>query len=180
MEQLTALEASFLEAENADPHISLAIGALAIIDGPLPGYDVLTAAIAERIGYSPRLTQVVHAHPFELAAPRWVDDTRFDIAHHLRRAAVPQPGDDAALFRMVADLMERRLDRDHPLWECWIIEGLPAARWAILIKLHHCIADGIAAVQMLTSLSDAQSGATFASDIRAAKEPPPPSRPGPR
>jgi diacylglycerol O-acyltransferase len=139
---------------------------------------VLTAAIAERIRHSPRLTQVVHAHPFELAAPRWVDDTRFDIAHHLRRAAVPQPGDDAALFRTVADLMERRLDRDRPLWECWIIEGLPGARWAILIKLHHCIADGIAAVQMLTSLSDAQSGARFASDIRAAKEPPAPVAPG--
>lgn len=78
------------------------------------------AAIAERIPHPSRLTQLVQTHPFDMAAPQWVDDTRFDIAHHIRRAAVPEPGDDAALFPMIADLMERRLDRDHPLWECWI------------------------------------------------------------
>jgi len=56
--------------------------------------------------------------------------------------------------------------------ECWVIEGLSDARWAVLIKLHHCIADGIAAVRMLTSFCDADGGGTFASEIRAAKEPP--------
>ncbi|OOK81639.1 wax ester synthase-like Acyl-CoA acyltransferase domain protein [Mycobacterium kansasii] len=62
----------------------------------------------------PRLTQLVHKHPLELAAPEWVDDANFDITHHVRWAALPRPGDDAALFRTIADLMERRLDRDHP------------------------------------------------------------------
>jgi diacylglycerol O-acyltransferase len=170
MEQLTTIEASFLEAEDADRHLSLAIGALAIIDGPIPEQQKLIEALSERMRTVPRFTQLVHKHPFEFTAPEWVDDPNFDITHHMRWAAVPQPGDDGALFRIIADLMERRLDRDHPLWECWVIEGLPDGRWAALIKIHHCIADGIAAVRMLASIADPGAGETFASDIRAAKE----------
>ena len=172
MEQLTTMEASFLEAEDADRHLSLAIGALAIIDGPIPGREELTAALSERMRADPRFTQMVHKHPLEFTAPEWVDDPNFDITHHVRWAALPEPGDDAALFRTIADLMERRLDRDHPLWECWVIEGLPDRRWAALIKIHHCMADGIAAMRMLANISDAGAGETFASDIRAAKEAP--------
>src|SRR5271157_4927972 len=167
MAQLTTLEASFLEAEDADRHLSLSIATLAIIDGPIPEQQRLVATLSERIRAVPRFTQLVHKHAFELAAPEWVADTNFDITHHLRWAALPQPGDDAALFRLIADLMERRLDRDHPLWECWVIEGLPDGRWGALIKIHHCLADGIAAVRMLASFADAGAGATFASDIRA-------------
>ncbi len=170
MEQLTTLEASFLEAEDADRHLNMAIGTLAIIDGPMPEQQRLVATLSERIRAVPRFMQLVHKHPFEMAAPDWVDDTNFDITHHMRWAAVPQPGDDAALFRIIADLMERRLDRDHPLWECWVVEGLPDGRWAALIKIHHCLADGIAAVRMLASVADAGAGETFASDIRAARE----------
>jgi len=172
MEQLTTMEASFLEAEDADRHLCLAIGALAIIDGPIPGREQLIATLSERMQAEPRFRQLAHKHPLEFAAPEWVDDANFDITHHIRWAALPQPGDDTALFRTIADLMERRLDRDHPLWECWVLEGLPDGRWAALIKIHHCIADGIAAMRMLANISDAGAGETFASDIRAAKEPP--------
>src|SRR6185312_10631539 len=84
----------------------------------------------------------------------------------------PQPGDDAALFRAVADIMERRLDRDRPLWEGWIIEGLAENRWAVLTKLHHCIADGISATHMLAGLCDGADGETFANQIRAATQSP--------
>ena len=75
------------------------------------------------------------------------------------------------MFRWVAEVMERRLDRDRPLWECWIVDGLQHNRWAILMKVHHCIADGIAATQMLTRLCDDGGGDTFATEIRAAHEP---------
>ncbi len=170
MEQLSTMEASFLEAEDADRHLSLAIGTLAVVDGPMPDAEAFTAALSERIRGVARFTQRVHKHPLELAAPEWIDDPHFDIAHHVRRSALPHPGDDAALFRLIADLMERRLDRDHPLWECWVIEGLPEGRWAVLVKVHHCIADGIATVQMLTGIADTAAGETFATDIRAARE----------
>jgi diacylglycerol O-acyltransferase / wax synthase len=170
MEQLSMLDAGFLEAEDSDRHVSLAIGALAVIAGPMPDFDTLVEGLAERMLSVPRFKQVLHMQPLDLGAPYWVDDPNLDMSHHVRRAALPRPGDDAALFRWVAEVMERRLDRDRPLWECWIVDGLPYNRWAILMKVHHCIADGIAATRMLAALCDAAEGGTFATKIRAAKE----------
>jgi diacylglycerol O-acyltransferase len=172
MEQLTALDAAFLEAEDSDSNVSLAVGALSIIDGPIPDYAAILDSIGERAATLPRLMQIVRTKTLAWSTPEWVDDDDFQILRHVRRAAVPQPGDDGALFGVVADLMERRLDRHRPLWECWIIDGLHADRWAILFKVHHCIADGIAATQLLTSLSDDSHSDSFAGRIRAAKEPP--------
>ncbi len=170
MDHLTTLDAGFLEAEDSDRHVSLAIGSLAVIDGPVPDFETLVATLGERMPSVPRFTQVLHMHRLDLGAPEWVQDDRFDITHHLHHTALPAPGDDAALFAVVADVMERRLDRDRPLWECWIIEGLAEGRWAMLTKLHHCIADGISAVQVLTGMCDEPDGETFASRIRASKE----------
>ncbi|KUI38915.1 diacylglycerol O-acyltransferase [Mycobacterium sp. IS-1496] len=153
-DHLTTLDAGFLEAEDADPHVSLAIGGVAVLDGPMPDFASLTATLTGRLSSVPRLTQLVHSRPLDLGAPEWVPDKHFDIAHHIRRAALPRPGGDADLDRLVADIMERRLDRSRPLWECWVIEGLSHRRWAVLMKVHHCLADGIAATHMLTALCD--------------------------
>jgi diacylglycerol O-acyltransferase / wax synthase len=172
MERLSTLDAGFLEAEDSDRHVSLAIGALSVIAGPMPDFDSLVAGLSERILSVPRFRQVLRTQPLDLGPPHWVDDPNLDISHHVRRAALPRPGDDAALFRWVADIMERRLDRDRPLWECWIVDGLPYNRWAILMKIHHCIADGIAASRMLAALCDDAEGGTFATKIRAAKQNP--------
>jgi diacylglycerol O-acyltransferase len=181
MEQLTALDASFLEVEDSDPHVSLAVGGVSIMEGPAPGYDELVSAFAERVPAIPRCTQVLRTHPLDLGAPEWVDDPHFDISRHLHRLALPHPGGDAELFQTIAAAMERRLDRERPLWECYVIEGLSDDRWAVLTKIHHCIADGIATTQMLAKFSDDDGGDsnTFATDIRAAKEParPAPSQP---
>ena len=177
MEYLSTLDASFLEAEDSDPHISLAVGALAVLGGPMPEFALSVAGLGERLAEVPRFKQVLRTHPLDLGAPAWVDDAAFDLSHHLRRAAVPHPGDDAALFRLAADLMERRLDRDHPLWECWVIEGLGDGQWAILMKIHHCIADGIATTQLLSRLSDQGRDETFASEIHPATESPDGVRP---
>lgn len=167
MEYLSALDAGFLEVEDTDPHVSLAVGALAVLAGPMPEFAPFAAGLGERLAKVPRFKQVLHAHLLDLGAPAWVDDVAFDLSHHVRRAAVPQPGDDEALFRLAATLMERRLDRDHPLWECWMIEGLEGGRWAILMKIHHCIADGIATIQLLARLSDEGGDDMFVSEIHA-------------
>ena len=165
------LDAGFLQAEDADRHVSLAIGAVAVLAGPMPDFDKLAVGLAERILSVPRFRQVLHTQPLGLGAPRWVDDTNLDIRHHVRRAALPRPGDDAALRRWVAEVMERRLDRDRPLWECWIVDGLQHNRWAILMKVHHCVADGIAATQMLNRICDDGGSGTFTTEIRTANEP---------
>lgn len=166
------LDASFLEAEDSDRHVSLAIGSVSVMEGPMPDDDVLMTWLEERVEGVPRFRQVLRTHPLDLEAPEWVDDDHFDISHHVHRAALPHPGDDTALFRFVADVMERRLDRDRPLWETWIIEGLPDGQWATILKLHHCIADGIATMHMLAGLNDGGEGETYATQIRAAREQP--------
>ncbi|BBZ12704.1 WS/DGAT/MGAT family O-acyltransferase [Mycobacterium branderi] len=170
MDHLTTLDAGFLHAEDSDQRANLAIGGLAVIEGPMPDHDSLMSTLAQRIGTCPRFAQRIRLRPFDLGAPQWVDDPRFDIAHHVRRIALPHPGTDRELFRAIADVMSWRLDRSRPLWEIWVIEGLADGRWAMLMKVHHCIADGIATAHMLAGLSDGGIRHSFTGQIRAAKE----------
>lgn len=176
MEQLTTLDAGFLQAEDSDRHVSLAIGAVAVLAGPMPDFDSLVTTLAGRVLTVPRFSQVLRTKPLDLGAPTWVDAT-VDISHHVRRAALPRPGDDTALFRWIAEVMEHRLDRDRPLWECWIVDGLAHNRWAILMQVHHCIADGVAAAHMLTQLCDKAVGNGPGTEIRVV---PKQARPGSR
>lgn len=170
MNQLTTLDAGFLKAEDADRRISLAIGGLAVIEGQAPEQGALVSEFAQRIRACPRFGQRLQLRPFDLGAPKWVDDPGFDIGRHVRRVALPHPGGDQELFGLIADVMARRLDRDRPLWEIWVVEGLTDNRWAMLTKVHHCMADGIAATHMLTGLCDDGVSDSFAQHIRAAKE----------
>ena len=171
MEQLSVLDAGFLEVEDSDPHVSLAIGGVSIIEGPAPAFDEFVAAFAGRVQSIPRCRQVVRSYPLDLRPPEWVDDAHFDLTRHLHRVALPHPGGDAELFEMIATLMERRLDRERPLWDCWIIEGLSDNRWAVLTKIHHCVADGIATAQMLAKFADGHDvtggGGSFVTSIHA-------------
>ncbi|CAN5852311.1 diacyglycerol O-acyltransferase [soil metagenome] len=153
-EHLSALDAGFLEAEDSDQHASLAIGAVAVLEGPAPDTDTFISTIGARVQRIPRCTQVLRCHPWDLSAPEWIHDEGFDVTRHVRRTALPHPGDDATLFGVIADVMERRLDRGRPLWECWLIDGLTDGRWALVIKVHHSVADGIAASTMLATMCD--------------------------
>jgi diacylglycerol O-acyltransferase / wax synthase len=165
VEQLNTLDAGFLMAEDSDRNVSLAIGGIAIIDGPAPDFEEFKVVLAERIQTIPRCTQMLRTQPFDIGAPQWADDPGFDLNRHVRRVAVPRPGDDTELFGVVADVLERRLDRDRPLWECWVIEGLKGNRWAMLVKIHHCMADGISATRILSRLCDDIEGDPFARPV---------------
>jgi diacylglycerol O-acyltransferase / wax synthase len=162
VEHLNTLDAGFLMAEDSDRNVSLAIGGIAVIDGSAPNYDEFKRILAERFKAIPRCMQMLRTQPFDIVAPQWVDDPSFDLSRHVRRVAVPRPGSDTELFQVVADVLERRLHRDRPLWECWVIEGLKGNRWAILMKIHHCMADGVAAARILTQLCDEIDGDVFA------------------
>lgn len=178
VDHLTKLDAGFLEAEDSDPHVSLAIGGVAVMDGPRPEFAELIEVFAQRLARVPRLTQQLRLHPLDLAAPEWVPDNAFDITHHVRRTALPHPGDDHALHRLVAEIMARRLDRDHPLWECWFIEGLPQQRWALLFKIHQCVVDGVAATDLLSALCD-ETPRGDRRPVRTLDPDPSPGRPDP-
>src|ERR1700716_1189250 len=93
------------------------------------------------------------AAPFGIGPPRWVDDERFDLDAHLHRIALPAPGDQAALEELVGDLMSTRLDMSKPLWQIHLVDGYRGGS-VFLARLHHCIADGIALIQLLLSLTD--------------------------
>jgi diacylglycerol O-acyltransferase len=92
--------------------------------------------------------------PFNLGRPLWVDDPEFDLDFHLRRTALTGPGDDAALERLIGRVMSQRLDRDRPLWEDWLIEGLTGGRWALLSKVHHCMIDGVTGNELYRLICD--------------------------
>ncbi|PXY36541.1 WS/DGAT/MGAT family O-acyltransferase [Prauserella flavalba] len=153
MDRLGLVDTAFLDAEDADRHLSMAIASIAILDGPAPGREEIGTALAAKATMLPRSRQRVERARWSTARV-WVDDHRFDISHHLKRVAVPTPGDRRALFDIVGDIMSRRLDRDHPLWECWVIEGLEGRRWALLTKVHHCMADGVVGSRLLDSICD--------------------------
>lgn len=148
MERLSPLDAAFLDLEDSDRHASLSIASVAVLAGPAPGQDEYVAAIGPRFAAIRRARQRVLHVPFALGAPVWADDPDVDLTYHFRRTAVAAPGDDDALNRLVARIMAQRLDRDRPLWECWVIEGLTGDRWAVLTKLHHCMADGVSGTQL--------------------------------
>src|SRR5271168_2370554 len=152
-------------AEDSDRNVSLAIGGIAIIEGSAPDFEKFKGVLAERIRAIPRCTQMLRTQPFDVGAPHWVNDPGFDLSRHVRRAALPRPGGDTELFGVVADVLERRLHRDRPLWECWVVEGLKGNRWAMLMKIHHCMADGISAIRILSRLCDDIEDDAFARPV---------------
>lgn len=84
--------------------------------------------------------------------PVWIDDTQFDINYHMRHLALPRPGNDAQLKTLVGRLLEAPLDRSRPLWEAYAIEGMGNGNFAVLIKVHHCLVDGIGGVGLAQHL----------------------------
>ena len=155
MERLSALDAEFLHLEDGIVHMHIA--GSCVFDDPAPPFDELEALVASKLHLIPRYRQRVRTVPFELGRPVWVDDPDFDLGYHLRHTALPAPGDDAAFCRLVGRLMSQPLDRERPLWEAWLVEGLEGGRWALVFKIHHCMVDGIAGVELLTVMLDLQA-----------------------
>ncbi|GAB2475905.1 WS/DGAT/MGAT family O-acyltransferase [Jatrophihabitans fulvus] len=85
--------------------------------------------------------------------PRWQDDPHFDVAHHIRRVTLDEPGDVVALARLAGELVSQPMVRDRPPWEVWFVDGLGTGS-AIVSRVHHCVADGVALFRVLTTLSD--------------------------
>jgi WS/DGAT/MGAT family acyltransferase len=155
-ERLSTQDSSFILFERRATHMHVA--ALAILElGPLRsppgGVDAERFAryVASRIDALPRHRQKLAFTPVS-GHPVWVDDEHFDLAYHVRHAALPRPGTEEDLKRLVGRILSQPLDRDRPLWEFWIIEGLERDRFALLAKVHHCMVDGASGVGLLTLL----------------------------
>jgi WS/DGAT/MGAT family acyltransferase len=113
--------------------------------------DQIRRYIASRLHLVPRYRQRLAYLPVTMG-PIWVDDERFDLAYHVRHVSLPRPGSDAQLRALCARVLERQLDRRRPLWEVWFVEGLEGGAFAMITKVHHCMVDGIAGVDLLAAL----------------------------
>lgn len=154
-DRLSALDASFLYVE--DHATPMHVGGVAIFERPRDGftYEQLLDLIGQRLAFLPRYRQRVLAVPGHLARPVWVDDVDFDLNYHVRRSALPQPGNDDQLFDLVARLMSRRLDPGRPLWEAYFVEGLAGDRVALVTKTHQSVVDGIGTIEIGQLILDA-------------------------
>jgi diacylglycerol O-acyltransferase / wax synthase len=140
------------------------IGGLAILDGTrLLDRDgrVRIEAIHEqlepRLNLVPRFRQLLYRPPLGLGWPLWVDAPRFDLADHIRVHPVAAPGGQAQLLQACQELARRRLDPARPLWELWLLPGLPDRRVGAFLRLHHAVADGAAALAAFGALLDQAS-----------------------
>jgi diacylglycerol O-acyltransferase / wax synthase len=147
--RLSALDASFLAVETPTAHMH--VGWVALFspdaDGRLPSFEELRAHIELRVGRAPRYRQKLAAVPLGLNAPEWIDDPAFSVDRHVYWA----PG---SLEQLIDEVMSIPLRRDRPLWEMWICEDTPNRRFAIVGKSHHCMVDGMAAVELASLLLD--------------------------
>jgi len=154
--RLSPLDAMFLLAETDRTHMHVAV--TAILDGGtllnrLGSVDIerIRAHVAARLSLIPRYRQRL-AHVPLSRRPIWVDDDRFNIAYHVRHVSLPRPGDERQLRLLAGRIKSQQLDREKPLWEMFVVEGLSRRRFALIIKTHHCMIDGLSGADLLGAL----------------------------
>lgn len=162
-ERLSALDASFLDLETYGSRMQ--IGALATFDAtPVArdsggiDFERIARFVEGALEAVPRYRQRI-ARARGLGHPYWIDDDHFRLRYHLRHAALPAPGDERQLKRLAGRVFSQRLDRDRPLWQLWVVEGLEGDRFALVFSVHHCLADGIAGAGILRALFTASEQA---------------------
>ncbi|SFT97646.1 acyltransferase, WS/DGAT/MGAT [Actinopolyspora lacussalsi subsp. righensis] len=173
-DRLSALDASFLYLE--DHTTPMHVGGVAVFRRPSSGfdYDSMVSFIERKLALVPRYRQKVVQIPGRLARPVWVDDQNFDISYHVRRSALPKPGNDEQLHDLTQRLMSRKLDTTRPLWEVYLVEGLSEDRTAVITKTHQAMIDGIGAIdigQLILQSTPADSSAGHAGPWLPRPEP---------
>jgi diacylglycerol O-acyltransferase / wax synthase len=167
LDRLTPLDVSNLRIERHG--LPMNVAALAILEGR----DLLDASgevalepirktIEQRLHLAPRLRQRLYRPDFGFGAPVWADDASFDISRHVRTRPVPAGGGEEALLETCVELNDRPFDSGHPLWEIWLLAGAPGGRVPMLIRFHHVLADGSAALLLLGTLFDSAPGGSAA------------------
>jgi WS/DGAT/MGAT family acyltransferase len=174
--RLSALDAAFLQVEGAAAHMH--VGGVLLFEGAAPAYDDLVAMVESRLPHLPRWRQRLAWPAGAFLRPSWVDDPRFDTRFHIRHAGLPHPRSEAELRALAGRLFGEQLDRTRPLWELHLVDGLAGGRFALVAKIHHALADGIAGVEIAALLLDVEQetdGAPPAPALPPADVAPPPS-----
>ena len=173
MQQLSGLDALFVHAERANSYMH--IGPVMIYDpgtaeGGAVAYRDIVATFADRLHLSSIFRRKLVEVPFNLDRPYWIEDPDFKLDHHIHHHTLAAPGGLQQLCDKIADLHARPLNRNHPLWEAHVIdgldrlEGLPRGCFAIYLKTHHATQDGATGVAIVEAIHDLQPGTVSAAD----------------
>jgi WS/DGAT/MGAT family acyltransferase len=152
MDRLTAVDASFLTNESESSHMH--IGAVLIFEGPPPLYTDFVEHVRSRLHLVPRYRQKLAFPPANSGRPLWVDDPNFNLEYHVRHSALPAPGSEEQLRNIAGRIYAQQLDRSKPLWELWLVQGVEKNRFALIVKTHHAVIDGISGVDIGSVLFD--------------------------
>jgi diacylglycerol O-acyltransferase / wax synthase len=157
--RLSALDKLMLWASRRWPQD---IGALVLLDGTAlvdptgrVRIEAIRDAIGARLHLAPRFRQIVRIPPRRLGGPVWVDAPRFDLRDHVRVEPLPAGSGEADVLDRIEQLRRRRLEPSRPLWEMCFLPGLPEGRIALYVRLHHSLADGMAAMATIDGFLDA-------------------------
>jgi diacylglycerol O-acyltransferase len=151
-EALNALSAAFLSAEDVDHDNSLVIGSFSVLRGPAPSLAEVRRHVQRRL--PPRYRERVRRTVLDLRAPSWEEDPDFVLGRHVGRVRVRAPGGDPEVAELIGHVMAARMDRDHPLWDITVCDGLAGGRWGLLSRVHHAVADGVSGTALLRVLYD--------------------------
>jgi WS/DGAT/MGAT family acyltransferase len=157
MKPLSGLDGAFLHLET--PETPMHVGSLHLFDLP-PGYRGdfhadIKKLMARRLHLAPVFQRKLVPMPLGLANPAWVHDPHVDLDWHVQRVTLPAPGGQAELEDMTARLHSEPMDRQRPLWQITVFDGLPAGTAGYYIKVHHAVLDGQAGVLLSQALFDA-------------------------
>src|SRR3954447_20809766 len=155
MKQLSGLDATFLYMETPSQfgHVS-GLSIYARPDGDYEPFAAWRAQLERRLHLLEPLRRRLVDVPFSLDHPFWIEDPDFDLDYHVRHTALPPPGGDEQMSKLVARLIGRPLDRRRPLWESYVIEGLADDRFAVFTKVNHATIDGAFGAELLTMMLD--------------------------
>lgn len=132
------------------------VASVMLFEGTAPPYRELLENIERRLHLVPRYRQRLAFVPLGQGRPKWVDDPNLNLRYHVRHTALPPPGGEAQLRALAGRVFSQQLDRDKPLWELWLVDGLDGERFAMLAKTHHALVDGVSGVDIVTVLFDTQ------------------------
>jgi diacylglycerol O-acyltransferase / wax synthase len=148
---MSAADAAFLYIERKE--IPLNIASVCIFEAPIPFLEFLRS-IDSKLHLMPRYRQIPVSPPWGLGFPSWQDDPKFDVHEHVFRATLDPPGGDAELEAFASTLLSQSLDRNKPLWDVHVLDGLKDGRGALIFRVHHALADGVAGIELMKLMLD--------------------------
>jgi diacylglycerol O-acyltransferase / wax synthase len=165
--RMRGADAIFVYFERKE--MPLHIGSVAVLDGDFP--QECERLIEARLPEIPRYRQRLMFRPMNIAHPSWEFDPEFDIRNHIRRVRLEPPGSDAQLSALSGQIFTPLMDRNRPLWDLTVIDGLEGGRSALVSRVHHCMVDGVSGIALMNIMFDASKAPR---PVRAVPYDPPP------